>query len=52
MKILPFILIFFLLTNCTNGTSKIDPTISDDLLNISKALSEGKSVSEALGTVK
>ena len=46
------ILMFFILSSCTNGTSKVDPSISDDLLNVSKALSEGKSVSEALGTVK
>ena len=43
---------FFILSSCTNGTSKVDPSITDDLLNVSKALSEGKSVSEALGTVK
>ena len=52
MKKLLVVFMFFILSSCTNGTSKVDPSITDDLLNISKALSEGKSVSEALGTVK
>ena len=52
MKKLLVVLMFFILSSCTNGTSKVDPSITDDLLNVSKALSEGKSVSEALGTVK
>ena len=53
LKKLLGILVIVLLTGCANGkTSKVDPSISDDLLNISKALSEGKSISEALGTVK
>ena len=46
------VLTFVLLIGCANGNSNIDPSISDDLINISKALSEGKSVLEALGEVK
>ena len=46
------VLTFVLLIGCVNGNSNIDPSISDDLINISKALSEGKSVLEALGEVK
>ena len=46
------ILFLVLLVGCASGNSNIDPSISDDLINISKALSEGKSISEALGTVK
>ena len=53
MKYLLIVIIFIFLTGCaTNGTSNIDPTLWDDLLNISKALNEGKSYSEALGEVK
>ena len=46
------VLVFVLLIGCANGRANIDPSISDDLINISKALSEGKSVLEALGEVK
>ena len=46
------VLVFVLLIGCVNGSTNIDPSISDDLINISKALSEGKSLLEALGEVK
>ena len=52
MRRLVCILVLVLLVGCASGNSNIDPSISDDLINISKALSEGKSISEALGTVK
>ena len=46
------VLFFVLIIGCANGNTNIDSSISDDLINISKALSEGKSVLEALGEVK
>ena len=46
------VLTFVLLIGCANGNSNIDPSVSDDLINISKALSEGKSILESLGEVK
>jgi len=52
MKRFVDILVFILLIGCANGNSNIDPSISDDLIEISKSLSEGKSILEALGEVK
>ena len=52
MRKLIGVLTCVLLIGCANGNSNIDPSISDDLINISKALSEGNSVLEALGEVK
>ena len=52
MRKLACILVLVLLVGCASGNSNIDPSISDDLINISKALSEGKSILESLGEVK
>ena len=52
MRRLVCILVLVLLVGCASGNSNIDPSISDDLINISKALSEGKSILESLGEVK
>ncbi len=52
MKKILFLLILIFLVSCASQNSTIDPSVSDDLINISKALSEGKSISEALGEVK
>ena len=52
MKKILLLLSLIFLVSCAGQTSKVDPSISDDLINISKALSEGKSILEALGEVK
>ena len=53
MRLTFIISLLILLTSCaTNGTSNIDPSVWEDLSNISEALLEGKSYSEALSEVK
>ena len=41
-----------LLNNCSNNRRAIDPTVWDDIFDVSQELGKGKSISEALGTVK
>tara|TARA_B110000483_G_scaffold102114_1_gene124911 strand:+ start:802 stop:936 length:135 start_codon:yes stop_codon:yes gene_type:complete len=41
-----------LLNNCSNNGRAIDPTVWDDIFDVSQELGKGKSISEALGTVK
>ena len=41
-----------LLNNCSNNGRAIDPTAWDDIFDVSQELGKGKSISEALGTVK
>ena len=53
MRLTLLIGLSILLIGCaTNGTSNIDPSVWEDLSNISEALLEGKSYSEALSEVK
>jgi hypothetical protein len=51
-KILTFFIIMFLLNNCSNNGRAVDPTVWDDIFDVSQELGKGKSVSEALGSVK
>jgi|TARA_B110000093_G_C12871909_1_gene368073 hypothetical protein len=41
-----------LLSSCSNNGRAIDPTVWDDIFDVSQELGKGKSISEALGTVK
>ena len=45
-----FILLSFL-SNCS-GTGTVDPTVWDDIFDVSQELGKGKSIGEALGVVK
>lgn len=51
-KILTFFIIIFLLNNCSSSGRAVDPTVWDDIFDVSQELGKGKSVSEALGSVK
>tara|TARA_B100000767_G_scaffold261384_1_gene272944 strand:- start:320 stop:496 length:177 start_codon:yes stop_codon:yes gene_type:complete len=51
-KILTFFIIIFLLNNCSGTGRKVDPTVWDDIFDVSQELGKGKSISEALGSVK
>jgi len=42
----------FLLNNCSSNGRTVDPTVWDDIFDVSQELGKGKSVSEALGSVK
>ena len=50
--------IYFLITlltlvnNCSSNGRTVDPTVWDDIFDVSQELGKGKSVSEALGSVK
>ena len=51
-KILTFFILIFLLNNCNSNGRTVDPTVWDDIFDVSQELGKGKSVSEALGSVK
>ena len=51
-KILIFVILMFLLNNCSSNGRAVDPTVWDDIFDVSQELGKGKSVSEALGSVK
>ena len=42
----------FLLNNCSSNGRAVDPTVWDDIFDVSQELGKGKSVSEALGSIK
>ena len=50
--------IYFLITlltlvsNCSSNGRAVDPTVWDDIFDVSQKLGKGKSVSEALGSIK
>jgi len=46
------IFLFFLLNSCSSNGRTVDPTVWDDIFDVSQELGKGKSVSEALGSVK
>ena len=46
------IFLFFLLNNCSGTGRIVDPTVWDDIFDVSQELGKGKSVTEALGSVK
>ena len=45
------ILLIFLI-NCSGTGRTVDPTVWDDIFDVSQELGKGKSVSEALGSIK
>ena len=51
-KILRFFILIFLLNNCSSNGRTVDPTVWDDIFDVSQELGKGKSISEALGSVK
>jgi len=51
-KILTFFILIFLLNNCSSNGRAVDPTVWDDIFDVSQELGKGKSISEALGSVK
>jgi hypothetical protein len=51
-KILILCVMIILLSSCSNNGRAIDPTVWDDIFDVSQELGKGKSISEALGTVK
>jgi hypothetical protein len=51
-KILILCVMIILLNNCSNNGKVIDSTVWDDIFDVSQELGKGKSISEALGTVK
>jgi len=51
-KILTILILIFLLNNCSGAGRTVDPTVWDDIFDVSQELGKGKSVSEALGSVK
>ena len=51
-KILIFFILMFLLNNCSSNGRTVDPTAWDDIFDGSQELGKGKSISEALGSVK
>ena len=51
-KILTFFILIFLLNNCSSNGRAVDPTVWDDIFDVSQELGKGKSVSEALGSIK
>jgi len=51
-KILRFFILIFLLNNCSSNGRTVDPTVWDDIFDVSQELGKGKSISEALGTAK
>ena len=44
--------VFFFFNNCSNNGRPIDSTVWDDIINVSEEIGKGKSLSEALGSVK
>ena len=42
----------FLLNNCSSNGRTVDATVWDDIFDVSQELGKGKSISEALGSVK
>ena len=52
LKILTSFILIFLLNNCSSNGRTVDPTVWDDIFDVSQELGKGKSVSEALGSVK
>ena len=44
--------VFFFLNNCSSNGRPIDPTVWDDIIDISEEIGKGKSLTEALGSVK
>jgi hypothetical protein len=51
-KILIFFILIFSLNNCSSNGRTVDPTVWDDIFDVSQELGKGKSVSEALGSIK
>ena len=51
-KILTFFILIFLLNNCSSNGRAVDPTVWDDIFDVSQELGKGKSVSEAIGSIK
>jgi hypothetical protein len=51
-KILIFFILMFLLNNCSSNGRTVDATVWDDIFDVSQELGKGKSISEALGSVK
>jgi hypothetical protein len=45
-------LINLLVSNCSSNGRTVDPTVWDDIFDVSQELGKGKSVSEALGSIK
>jgi hypothetical protein len=41
-----------LVSNCSSNGRAVDPTVWDDIFDVSQELGKGKSVSEALGSIK
>ena len=46
------IILLFLLNSCSGAGRTVDPTVWDDIFDVSQELGKGKSISEALGSVK
>ena len=50
--LIKMIILLFLLNSCSGAGRTVDPTVWDDIFDVSQELGKGKSVSEALGSVK
>ena len=49
-----FLLLILLsfINNCSSNGRPIDPTVWDDIIGVSQEIEKGKSLTEALGSVK
>ena len=46
------IILLILVNNCSGTGRTVDSTVWDDIFDVSQELGKGKSVSEALGSIK
>jgi len=52
LKIIISFILIFLLNNCSSNGRTIDPSVWDDIFDVSQEIYKGQSVGEALGSVK
>ena len=51
-NIFNLIILLILVNNCSSNGRAVDPTVWDDIFDVSQELGKGKSVSEAIGSIK
>ena len=51
-NIFTLLILLIFINNCSGNGRTVDPTVWDDIFNVSQELGKGKSISESLGSVK
>ena len=52
IRIFLLLILLSFINNCSSNGRTVDPTVWDDIFDVSQELGKGKSISEALGIVK